>query len=52
MSYYPLMIQLADRPVLLVGGGRVARRKGDALLFAQGGSVRQLIAVYTPVMSD
>ncbi|WP_059003697.1 precorrin-2 dehydrogenase/sirohydrochlorin ferrochelatase family protein [Bittarella massiliensis (ex Durand et al. 2017)] len=47
MSYYPLMIQLADRPVLLVGGGRVARRKADALLSA--GAALQVVA---PVLCD
>lgn len=47
MSYYPLMIQLADRPVLLVGGGRVARRKADALLSA-GADLR----VVAPALCD
>lgn len=31
MSYFPLMIQLEHAPVLLVGGGRTARRKASIL---------------------
>ena len=31
MSYFPLMIQLENAPVLLVGGGRTARRKAAIL---------------------
>lgn len=47
MSYYPLMIQLSARPVLLVGGGQVARRKADALL-PTGAALR----VVAPVLCD
>ena len=31
MSYFPLMIQLGQTPVLLVGGGKTARRKASIL---------------------
>jgi len=34
MTLYPLQLVLVDRPVLLVGGGAVARHKADALLAA------------------
>lgn len=34
MSYYPIFLQLADRPVLVVGGGKVALRKVRGLLEA------------------
>ncbi len=47
MSYYPLMIQLSARPVLLVGGGRVARRKAYALL-PTGAALR----VVAPALCD
>ncbi len=34
MGFYPIVLELADRPCLVVGGGRVAERKVDALLEA------------------
>ena len=32
MPYFPLFIDLKDRPCLIVGGGKVARRKAEKLL--------------------
>ncbi len=34
MSHYPVALELADRPVLVVGGGPVAERKVDGALAA------------------
>lgn len=42
MDYYPLFAQLQGRACLLVGGGEVASRKGDALLKA--GAVLHIVA--------
>ncbi len=34
VRYYPMFVNLTDRPVVLVGGGEVASRKAEALLAA------------------
>ncbi len=34
MGYYPIVVEMADRPVLVVGGGAVAERKAEGLLDA------------------
>ena len=47
MPLYPLFADLADRPVLVVGGGVVAERKAEALL-AAGARVR----VGAPALTD
>jgi precorrin-2 dehydrogenase / sirohydrochlorin ferrochelatase len=47
MSYLPLNIDMQDRVVLIVGGGRVATRKALALLKA-GAEVR----IVSPVLSE
>lgn len=42
MSYFPLMIQLEHAPVLLVGGGRTARRK--AAILQEFGAAVEVVA--------
>ncbi len=37
MRYFPLFLDLINKPVLVVGGGEVASRKVEALLKAGGG---------------
>ena len=31
MSYFPMFIELKDRPCLVAGGGKIARRKAETL---------------------
>lgn len=38
--YYPAMLDLRGRTVLVVGGGEVARRKAESLATAQAGCIR------------
>ena len=38
MGFYPIVLELAARPVLVIGGGAVAERKVD------GGELRRLVA--------
>lgn len=47
MSYFPLMIQLEQAPVLLVGGGKTARRKAS-ILREFGASVDVVAPVIAP----
>ena len=44
MSYFPLMIQLDQAPVLLVGGGRTAFRQGPGILVEFSGSCVRVVA--------
>jgi precorrin-2 dehydrogenase / sirohydrochlorin ferrochelatase len=46
-SSYPILVDLAGRPVLVVGGGRVAERKVRGLL-AAGAAVRVVSPALTP----
>lgn len=36
MAYYPIFVELQDRPCLVIGGGREAQRKVEGLLAASG----------------
>lgn len=47
MSYYPIFVDLRDRPVLVVGGGAVAERKVEGLLAAGA-----QITVISPGLSE
>jgi len=49
MSYYPVFLQLEDRPALVVGGGAVASRKVETLL-AYGASVYVVSKAFTPAL--
>ncbi|MEO8670645.1 MAG: siroheme synthase CysG [Tahibacter sp.] len=48
---YPIFAELADRPVLVVGGGLVAERKVKALLEA-GATVRVGAPELTPILAE
>jgi len=48
-SYFPIVIDLAGKPCLVVGGGDVATRKTEALLQA-GGVVTVIAPEATPVL--
>jgi siroheme synthase-like protein len=50
MAYYPVMFELRDRPVLVIGGGPVARRKVEGLLVA-GARVTVVSPVLTPALA-
>jgi len=47
MQYFPLFLDLTDKPVLVVGGGEVASRKVEALLRANA-----RVTVISPVITD
>ncbi|OLC15492.1 MAG: hypothetical protein AUH29_07710 [Candidatus Rokubacteria bacterium 13_1_40CM_69_27] len=47
MGYYPIFIEMRDRPVLVVGGGDVAERKVEGLL-AAGAAVTVVSPSLTP----
>lgn len=47
MKYYPILVNLQDQPVLVVGGGKVAERKIESLL-AHGAAVRLAARTLTP----
>jgi siroheme synthase-like protein len=47
MGYYPIVLQLGDRPCLVIGGGPVAERKVEALL-AAGAQVTVVSPAVTP----
>jgi len=49
MGWYPMLVQLAGRPVVVIGGGRVAERKVAALLEAEA-RVRVVSPALTPAM--
>ena len=50
-TYYPMMVDLAGRRCLVVGGGRVAERK-VALLLEAGADVAVVSPVVTPRIAD
>ena len=47
MSHYPLFADLRNRPVLLVGAGKIAERKAESLLSA-GARVRVVAETLNP----
>ena len=47
MRYFPISVDLEDRPVLVVGGGEVAERRIDALLECDA-----IITVVSPEVSE
>ena len=47
MRYFPISVDLEDRPVLVVGGGEVAQRRIDALLECEAN-----ITVVSPEVSE
>jgi len=49
MGWYPVLVQLAGRPVVVIGGGRVAERKVAALLEAEA-RVRVVSPSLTPAL--
>src|SRR6266446_2248924 len=49
--FYPVFLELKDRPVLVVGGGAVAERKVESLLEA-GASVTVVSPEVTPVLKE
>lgn len=49
MAYYPIFLELAGRPCLVIGGGEVARRKAESLLQA-GARVRVISPALTPAL--
>lgn len=51
MSYFPLMIQLEDEPVLVVGGGETALRKVKILL-EFGAAVDVIAPVFRPELEE
>ena len=51
MKYYPIFLDLADRPVLVVGAGKVALRKTRALVEA-GARVTVVAPEFEPGFDD
>lgn len=51
MAYYPVMLELHERPVLMVGGGPVAQRKVEGLL-AAGARVTIVSPALTPDLAS
>lgn len=47
MAYYPVFIELQDRPCLVIGGGREAQRKVEGLLAAEG-----TVTLVSPALTD
>ena len=47
MKYYPIFLDVEDRPCVVIGGGEVAERKVESLL-AAGASVRVVSPTLTP----
>ena len=50
MRYYPVFLDLRDRPVLLVGGGAVALRKSELLLRSGAALKVVTISAQTPLL--
>jgi len=50
MRYYPVFLDVRDRPVLLVGGGAVALRKSELLLRAGAALKVVTITAHTPLL--
>lgn len=51
MGYYPIALDLTDRPVVVIGGGPVAERKVEGLLTA-GATVTVVSPTLTPRLTD
>lgn len=47
MGFYPVVLELAERPVLVIGGGQVAERKIDGLLAAGA-----RVSVLSPTLTE
>jgi precorrin-2 dehydrogenase/sirohydrochlorin ferrochelatase len=46
MAYYPIFVEMKDRPCLVIGGGRVAEGKVDGLLAAEA-----IVTVVSPALT-
>jgi len=51
MGYYPILLEMTDRPCLVVGGGRIAEGKVRALLEA-GTAVTVVSPTLTPALAE
>jgi precorrin-2 dehydrogenase/sirohydrochlorin ferrochelatase len=51
VGYYPIALDLTDRPVVVIGGGPVAERKVEGLLTA-GAAVTVVSPTLTPRLTD
>ncbi len=47
MGYYPISLEMSNRPCLVIGGGAVAERKAEALL-----DVGALVTVISPKLTE
>ena len=47
MGYYPISLEMSNRPCLVIGGGAVAQRKAEALLH-----VGALVTVISPKLTE